>query len=685
MARRDVQLGRPSRLIVMAAVCVFIAALYFGREVLIPIALATLFTFVLFPPVQQLEKWGLNRPSATLLVVLFSLGVVGGIGYVVAYQAKQVAEVEIPQARTNIESKLGRLRSLFRPFAKVTGDLEREVSIPATQPAATRAAAVLTTPVDTTHKLDESFGVGVRPASGAGYPPDQGAGQPMPSPGEENAVPVRVVTPSSPLTSILGYLQDFLLGPLVTTSVVVVLVIFMLLGREDLRDRLIRLFGDGQLNVTTQAIDEAASRIMRYLVAQTMVNICYGLAVSGGLWVIGRVFAHTEGGFPNWVLWGLLCGILRFIPYVGIWIAMVLPVALSFAMFQGNAVFIATTSLFVVYELIVGQFVEPSLYGSSTGMSALAVLIAAVFWTALWGPIGLLLSTPMTVCLIVLGKYVPQMEFLNILLSDEPVLEPPMRIYQRLIALDQEEAAELVQQYLKERSLEEVYDQMFMPVLAMAERDRQHEQLDEQRREFVHKGMRELIDELGEQAAAGAEAQQNSAEAPASHATAVLLSRWRLPKDCKVSVACLPARDEADELAGMMLAQLLTLRGYRAEGVSHESLSGEMLEQIEKNKIDIVCISALPPTATSDARYLTKRLRAKFPGLPLIVGLWTYKSDMARARQRISRDDAVQVVASLAAAQECIDQLAQQVAAAAAASASAAAGAVAESHSSSIV
>jgi predicted PurR-regulated permease PerM len=675
MSRRDVQLGRRPRLIVFAAICVFVAALYFGRDVLIPIALATLFTFVLFPLVQRLEKWGLNRATATMLVVLLALAAVGGIAYVVAYQVKLVAEVELPQAGTNIENKLGRLRSIFRPISKVTNDLEREVTTPGatSQPAATQPSAVSTAPLGTQNKLDETFGVGTgRHVPGAAPAIDDGTVQPTTAPSDEYPIPVRIVTPASPLASILGYVQSFLLGPLVTASVVVVLVIFMLLGREDLRDRLIRLFGDGQLNLTTQAIDEAASRIMRYLVAQSAVNICYGAAVSGGLWVIGRLLSPSGQGFPNWFLWGLLCAILRFVPYVGIWIAMVLPLALSFAMFQGNGMFIATISLFVAYELIVGQFVEPYLYGSSTGMSALAVLIAAVFWTALWGPIGLLLSTPMTVCLIVLGKYVPQLAFLNILLGDEPVLEPPVRIYQRLIALDQEEAAELIQQYLKEKSLEEVYDQVLMPALAMAERDRQHEELDEERREFVHRGLRELIEELGEQATVAAKVQATGPGSAAADAGVVRLTRHPLPKDCRVSVYCLPARDEADELAGMMLAQLLSLRGYCAESLSHEAFSGEILEQIEKNKIDIVCISALPPTATSDARALTKRLRARFAGMPLVVGIWTYKADLARGRRRISRDESVNVVTKLADAQESIDQLAHQVIAAAAAASSAA-------------
>ena len=675
MARRDVQLGHASRSIVVAAVCVFIAALYFGREVLIPMALATLITFALSPLVQRLEQWRLNRAAATLLVVLLSLSVVAGIGYVVWSQAETVVIKEIPQARSNIQKKLGHMWEFFKPINRVTGEIKQAVSVPApsTQPATTQSSASLGSPLMRQEAPGETFAV-ARPGDVHQLvPPGEQTQLPTTMPGDENAIAVRVVTPQSPLTGMWEYLQSAL-GPLATTGVVVVLVIFMLLGREDLRDRMIRLFGRGQLNLTTQAIDEAADRITRFLVAQSVVNICYGLAVSGGLWLVGRIFGRSEGGFPNVLLWGLLCAILRFIPYVGIWIAGLLPVILSFALFPGNSVFIATVSLFVTFELVVSQFVEPYVYGSSTGMSPLAVLLSAVFWTALWGPIGLLLSTPMTVCLLVLGKYVPQLEFLDILLGDEPVLEPPVRIYQRLIALDQEEASELVQQYLKEKSLEEIYDQILIPALAMAERDRQNEELDDERREFVHKGMRELIEELGEQAAAAraeaAKAAAASVDVASTGATAPPLTRARprLPKDCRVSVLCLPARDEADELAAMMLAQLLSLRGYYAEAISHEVLSGEMLELVEKNKAHIICVSALPPTATSDARYLTKRLRARFAAIPLIVGLWTFKADLDRARKRISHEESVKLVTRLADAQHEIDQLAQQIITAASAS-----------------
>src|SRR3954453_2419380 len=239
----------------------------------------------------------------------------------------------------------------------------------------------------------------------------------------------------------------------------------MLLGREDLRDRVIRLIGQGRINVTTQAMDEAATRISRYLIAQCIVNGTYGLAISLGLWLIGLTFGHNSPGFPNWFLWGLLTAILRFIPYIGPWIGAAFPIVLSLAVYHGMGVPLAVVGMFLVIELISNNFMEPWLYGSSTGISTVAILVAAVFWTWLWGPVGLLLSTALTVVLVVMGKYIPPLRFLDILLGDEAPLTPSARVYQRLLALDQEEAMELVRESLQESTLEQLYDEVLLPAL----------------------------------------------------------------------------------------------------------------------------------------------------------------------------------------------------------------------------
>jgi hypothetical protein len=465
----------------------------------------------------------------------------------------------------------------------------------------------------------------------------------------------------------------------------------------------------GQIHVTTTALDDAATRISRYLMAQAIVNGTYGIAIGIGLWAIG----YFVGGmsFPSFVLWGLLCAILRFIPYVGPWIAAAFPLTLSLAVYHGFGVFIGVIALFVVIELASNNLMEPMLYGASTGMSTVAILVSAVFWTWLWGAIGLVLATPLTVCLVVIGKYVPQLQFLDILLGDEPVLEPPARVYQRLLALDQEEAAELAEEYLNETgSLERVYDDVLLPALAMAEQDRHKGKIDEEREAFINQSMRDMIDELGDAArvldeqragqdvkeaaaatvamAKGQAAAPAAATSPAGNGKAngngkpaakpnVQVSgaatvgaeheranatppgeRPMLPQGCTVNVVCLPARDEGDDIANAMLVQLLALRGYCAFGIPVAALASEMVEAVEKRQAHVVVVSALPPGAVSYSRYLCKRLHARYPEMLMAVGLWTLKGDLKKARERITCAAAVQISTTLG---DMLDQIHQMV------------------------
>ena len=361
--------------------------------------------------------------------------------------------------------------------------------------------------------------------------------------------------------------------------------------------------------------------------------------------------------------WGILVGLLRFVPYIGIFIGAGFPLLLSFALFPGNGVFFATLALFVVLEIVVSQFLEPMWYGASTGMTPLAVLVAAVFWTWLWGPVGLLLSTPMTVCLVVIGKHVPQLKFIDILLRDQPVLEPFMRLYQRLIAGDEEEAGELAREQLKEHSLEEVFDQTLMPALAMAVYDRHHGRVDESRFDVLIDGMRDIVEEMSdeeqtaavnERAAAVADSAKNGTPAPIKRVNSRLS---RVPEGCVVNILCLPARDEADEIAALMLARLLDLRGYCATAASRV-LAGEMVELVEKQNAQIVCVSAMPPAAVAHARYLCKRLGTAHPDLPTMIALWSMKGDLARARERLSCGQLDNVVTTLANAQDKVEQIA---------------------------
>ncbi|MGH7213793.1 MAG: AI-2E family transporter, partial [Tepidisphaeraceae bacterium] len=485
--------GRAPRLQILASVCVVVAALYLARDVLIPLALAILLTFLLTPLVMRLQRYGVKRVMAVLVVLTMLVAAVLGLGWLVTVQVMDLAN-NLEQYKGNIIAKIETFKlsgGVIDRFQQGVKDVQKELDKPATtqatQPVADDAAAQILTK-EITGRTGEPRTITEESVGKAPNPAQQ--------PTKENPLPVAVITPShSPLQQLARYL-GLVLGPLGTAGLVIIFVIFMLLEREDLRDRIVRLVGYGQLNLTTQAMDDAATRISRYLLAQAIVNGSYGVAISIGLWLIGHVAGDQP--FPNVVLWGLLCAVLRFIPYIGPWIAAAFPILVSFAVYKGFGVFIATGVLFVVIELLSNNIMEPLLYGSSTGMTAVAVLVSAVFWTWLWGPIGLVMATPLTVCLVVLGKYVPPLQFLDILLGDEPVLDPPSRIYQRLLALDQEEALDVAEEYRRDMTLAQVYDNVLIPALAMAEQDRHKGKLDEQRKDFIRSAMRDIVEELGE-------------------------------------------------------------------------------------------------------------------------------------------------------------------------------------------
>jgi predicted PurR-regulated permease PerM len=645
---QPVEVGsKGSRLVVLASICVVIAALYFARQVFVPIALAVLLSFLLTPVVRWLERVGLPRAAAALIVVILALGIVGTIGYIVSRQFVSVLK-ELPKYQVELRGKVQALRSHGGVLTEARKELHAITATsqpsggPSTRPA----------PADD------------KGAAGVGATPNAPADghEPTTQPSPDNPLAVREYpAPPGPVEMIRNWATS-LLDPLATAFLVVVFIIFMLLKREDLRDRMIRLIGHGRLNLTTQALDEAATRISRYLGALAIVNSCYGVVVAGGLWIIGHFLGHGIA-FPNVLVWGLLVGIFRFVPYVGVWIGASVPLLLAFAIFPGSGPFFAALGLIVGMEVIVAQFVEPFWYGATTGMSALAVLVAAVFWTWLWGPIGLLLSTPLTVCLVVIGKYVPQMQFLDILLGDEPVLPVHARLYQRLIAFDEEEAGDLAHELRKDRSLEAVYDQAILPALAMAEQDHHRGRLDDQRLAFVQQNIHDIVEEMGEAERAGKnetpEAQKEEAGKDPNVEHAQVKAQITIPKDCAVRVLTLPAKSRSDEVVALMLSQLLDFRGYSATAGSVDSLASEMVGMVDKQRIDISCVSALPPAAIARARYLCKRIHAKLPEVQLLVGLWMHKGDIEKARPRLACADSKRLVTTLAQAQEQIDQMAQ--------------------------
>jgi len=622
----------------MPTIIASVVILYFAQEVLIPLAVAVLLAFVLAPAVTWLERCRVGRIAAVLIAVGTALAVLGTIGWTVERQFVEVAE-KLPDYGANIQSKFQRFQGAAAgSFSKAAKGVEETLkNMAATQPSTAPSAIA-----------------GVAPLVQA---PDSRPGMPsLPRVSPQNPLPVREYSePSSPL-QIVGHYLGRLLGPLATGGLIVVFVIFMLFNRRDLRDRMIRLVGHGRLNVTTQALDDAATRISRYLLMQSAINGIYGVCVGIGLWIIGA--CTSEGRFPNVLLWALLAAVLRFVPYLGPFIAAAVPVVLSLAMFNSAGVFAATLGMYVTIELVINNVLEPWLFGSSTGLSVVAILVSAVFWTWLWGPIGLLLATPLTVIVVVLGKHVPQLQFLDVILGDEQVLEPSVRVYQRLLSLDQDEAGELLHDYRKERGLECVYDEVMIPALAMAERDRHTEQVDTQRDTFIHQAMRDLIEELGDAqktenaAAALAEVQ----EKPDGAASVI---RPSIPKEPTVIVLCLPAHNEADEIVGLMLAQLLELKGQRAIAASQVSLASEMLELVQEHEAGAVCISALPPAALAHSRYLCKRLHTRFPQLPSVVGLWTSKADPKKSLERLTCDGPVHLVTSVGAAIAEIHQMVQ--------------------------
>lgn len=648
-----------SPVVAVAAACVVVASLYYARDVLIPLALAVLLAFLLKPLASLLEKWRLGRVAPVFLAVLLAMSVVGLLGWVLEAQFVGMAN-KLPELREEIQRKIADLRDLSGKFGQATRHVEKAVR-EAAGPATTAPAGTATATAPAIASSPQA------PMSRPGVPA-------LPHVSPANPLPVRNY-PESPsaannVTSIL--MQT--LRPLATAGLVIVFAIFMLLKREDLRDRVIRLASRGRVNFSTEAVDDAAARISRYLLTQLFINTAYGLTIALGLWIIGMTLGAAEGGFPNVLLWAILCGVLRFVPYIGPVIGAALPLAIAFGFFHGNGVFLAAVMMFVGLEIFVSQFVEPLLYRSSTGISALAILVSAVFWTAVWGPSGLLLSMPLTVLLVVMGKYVPQLKFLDILLGDEPVLEPPERIYQRLLALDQEEAVELAHAYAAERSAEALYEDVLIPVLKMSTHDNNRGKLDNRRQRFIHKSLRVIIEELDEQPqpqpgsqpaeppavqTAGDEPPGEPRAEPSGKAPQPPVVRVQVPPGRSVNVLVLPAGEEADEIAGLMLAQLLERRGYGAVVVSASSLVGEALTMVEQRQADVICVSAMPPGSVARARYLCKRLREKHADPRIVVGLWAFGGKLSPDSNRLAQMAPGQLVIGLREAQEHIDHLAQ--------------------------
>jgi predicted PurR-regulated permease PerM len=581
-----------SRILTLVAAVVVITALYFARVMLVPLALAVLFTFLLAPLVSVLERIRIPRFVAIFLVVGIAVSGIGVMGWTVGNQLIDVTN-QLPSYKTNIREKIDTIRNPKNRRLDKAANAMKELG------------KEITENPPTPNELAPSL---------------KNAGNSKVTSQQSKAAPVQVFQPASnPFESL-----NSVITPLGSAVIVVVLTIFMLAGREDLRNRLIGLVGHGHLNLMTQALDDAGSRVSRYLLLQLVINACFGAVIGMGLYFIG---------IPNSMLWGVVAALLRFLPYVGSPLAAVLPILLSLAIFPTWTGPVATIGLYLIVEVLVGNFLEPLIYGAHTGISSFAILFAAIFWTLIWGPIGLLLSTPLTVCLVVLGRHVPALQFLNIMLGDQPVLSPEAHYYQRLLASDQAEAKQVLEEYLKTNSVEDLYDSVLIPALALAEQDRHHDDLEEITEQFICKSTKELLEELGDKSKepAAAEMQKADSDLAALSAPKIQLE----PSGRVTSVVCIPARDEADEIVGIMLAQLLERVGYQAQAVAIGT-TAEMIAQAKEAAPDIVCISALPPFALLHARDLYKRVRSNVPNAKVIVGLWKFSGDPIKAAARFN-------------------------------------------------
>jgi len=586
-----------------------IAALYFAREILIPFAFALTLTFLLTPVVALLQRLHTGRVLSVLATVVVAVVAAGGIGWIIANQLVDVAN-QLPLYRQNIHAKIEAFH------VPVTGQLGQAAK------SVREIAQELTSPD------------ALSPASAPQGRNQKQAKAPL-SP--VSPIPVQVVQPPTSGWTQLRDLGTPILGPLERAGMVVIFTVFMLLKREDLRNRLLRLAGLGQLNLMTQALDDASGRVSRYLLMQFLVNAGFGSLFGLGLYWIG---------VPNPALWGVVAGILRYVPYVGTLVAATLPIALSLAVFDGWLRPLFVFLLVAGLELITANLVEPLLYGAHVGISSLALLVSAVFWTVLWGPAGLILSTPLTVCVVVLGRYVPQFSFLHILLGDEPVLAAEAQIYQRLLAMDQLEAHAIVGGLLKGRPLVELYDSVLIPALTMAEQDRHKGAIDAAREEFLFLSINEMIVEFSEYQLADRSTEGDSVSMP--DAAERLKSR----------ILCLPAHDQADEVTAAMLAQLLEQKGFPTLSLPIVGSSpNEWLTLLEAGRSDVVCISSLPPYAFAPARVMCQQIRERFPKLKVVVCVWGFSGDAQKAKARFERAQPDRLSTSLAEALEHVQEL----------------------------
>ena len=585
---------------VLIGLALVLGFLYVAKMVVIPLALAILITFLLAPPVMWMQRRGVPRIPAVMLATLLALGAVIGSGYAVTRQIGDLLD-SYPRYQQNITAKITGLRAhgragLIEKMQSVAQSISSQLDqAQARQPAAARTEA-------------------------------------------ERAQPVKIVDEGPFRLSQLWSLAGPLLEPLADIGLVLVLVIFMLINREDLRDRVIALIGPAQVADTTRALDDAGGRVSRYLLRQLLVNVGYGIAVMLGLWAIGVPYAP---------LWGFFAALLRYIPYLGPWLAAMLPIMLSVLIAREWTTALLVIGLFGVLELITNMLVEPLVYGRGMGVSQAALLVAVAFWTWFWGPVGLVLASPLTVCLVVLGRHVPFLKFFDTMLGDRPALEPPVRYYQRLLARDQDEAAELAESLVLDSDIATVFDDVLVPALAMGRADLGAGKIDAESLQQVCEGTRLIAQEVGENAVMSAAAETSTPSDPSATRLRVL--------------AC-PARDAVDEVALEMLRQLSA--NERIDWIPGRAahLVSDIVALVESERPHALCIGSVPPGGLSHAKHLCLRVRARFPDVAILVGRWgLYAEDLEKTRTALEGVGATALSTRLSEARLQLQELAQRL------------------------
>jgi predicted PurR-regulated permease PerM len=569
---------------------VVIACLALAKAVILPAAVAILLAFILNPFVSALDRRGLPRVPSVFVVVILAGSIVGCLGWVLASQMLQFLN-QLPSYQDNVTRRVEELRASSKNsiIAKVEDFIENVTSA-ATSP------------------LQESAKESLKQAKRLASPPGGPGASPQPP-------AVTVVTAPTAQLGPWVTTADTLLEFLASLGMVIVLVIYILINREEIRNRLLRLIGEGHMTLTTKALDDAGQGLSAYLLAQFMINASFGVVVGLGCWLVG---------LPYPLLWGVCSTFLRYIPFVGPWIALLFPLALSLAIMPGWTKPLEIVAIFVGFEVLANLAIEPLVYGQQMGVAPAPLLVAIAFWSWLWGAMGLVLAVPLTVCLVVLGKHVPALKFFDIMLGDEPALTADVHFYQRLLARDQDEALEILQARLQEIPLEQVFDEICIPALINARSDFEAEALSEGEVASVVEMIRELVEEIAS-AVAEARARTSSTE-----------DATPAPAAAKLMLLGCAARDAADETGLEMLKRILDPAVCQMEIVSTDRLVSEVVELVAEERPSLVCIASLPPGGLAHTRHLCKRLRSRYANLKVVVGRWGLKSNLERNREQLT-------------------------------------------------